>query len=192
MRLSDEQRRAYRRQAEDYYNEDSRLLQEHVYHDQCVEFGAECLAKAGRDRDKATGGTETEYAARRERWLSDNDRGNLPEGAEVWLCTPDTTMNATDWGMWSWRLPERFGGAWDGYASSERDAIETAFHVADALGSRPTETEAQARERRVAWAADYAARGCLGDLYCKACAHTDLVAAMTAEARHQKGESDGE
>ncbi len=66
-------------------------------------------------------------------WLADTERSELPEGTEVWLCSPDTTMNVRDWGLWSWRLPERFGGNWDGYASTERDAIETAFHVADAL-----------------------------------------------------------
>ena len=81
----------------------------------------------------ASQATEGRPAARRRRFLADVDRADMPEGATVELCTPDTTQNAHDWGLWWWSLGEAHGGHWDGHASSEADALWTAFHVDDAL-----------------------------------------------------------
>ncbi len=70
---------------------------------------------------------------RRRQFLADVDRDDLPEGAVVRLCTRENTQNVHDWGLWWWSLGKAHGGHWDGYASSEADALRVAFSVDDAL-----------------------------------------------------------
>ncbi len=84
-------------------------------------------------KSKVTETGETTGEKRVQRFLAETSRADLPEGAAVELCTPDTTQNAHDWGLWWWSLGEAHGGGWDGYASSEADALWTAFHMNDAL-----------------------------------------------------------